>query len=85
MHCRFLSDLQLLNNDITAFAHTTLKPLTNTRNQPMKIKGHIPKQMTYESLYNFDISSHKQLTEFFSKKKPTKKTTGNSEFTLVRV
>ena len=84
--CRFLSDLQLLNNGMTEFAHTTLEPLRNTRKQPVKIKGHTPKQMTYTSLYNFAINLHQQLTEFFSKKNTAKKKTGgNSEFTLVRV
>ena len=84
--CKFLTDLQLKNNGITAFATTTLEPLTNTRNQPVKITGHVPKQMTYDPLCNFDESLHEQLTVIFSKQTPKKKQpTGNSEFNLVRV
>ena len=73
--CKFLKDLQLKNNGITAFATTTLEPLTNTRNQPVKITGHVPKQMTYDPLCNFDESLHGKLTATYSKQSPKNKKT----------
>ena len=77
--CKYLSDMQLLHNTIPAFAHTTLKPLTNTSNQPVKIKGHTPEPMTYAPLYCFETNLPRELTIIFTKKTPAKNKQNQAE------
>ena len=77
--CKYLSHMSLLHNGIPAFACTTLKPLTNTSNQPVKITGHTPELVTYEPLYSFATNLPTELTVKKTKKTPAKNKQNQAE------